>query len=113
MTVAEFRSARVIAQPDRRIRRDHVLTHVAVITGAIFVSAGLVKFTFLSLELHAFRSFGLPWPSALEILAGVLETAGGILLAACRLVVPVAALLGAVDVSDRGKRSTPRALMPI
>ncbi len=46
-------------------------------------------------ELHAFREFGLPWPSALEILAGVLETAGGVLLVLRICIVPVAALLAA------------------
>jgi uncharacterized membrane protein YphA (DoxX/SURF4 family) len=66
---------------------------VAMITGVIFVFAGLVKFVFHHWELHAFRSFGLPWPSALEIFAGVLEMAGGVLLVARRLLVPVAVLL--------------------
>jgi uncharacterized membrane protein YphA (DoxX/SURF4 family) len=46
-------------------------------------------------ELHAFREFGLPWPSALEIVAGVLETIGGVLLVLRVCVVPVAALLAA------------------
>jgi uncharacterized membrane protein YphA (DoxX/SURF4 family) len=68
---------------------------VAVIAGVIFIFAGLVKFVFHSWELHAFRTFGLPWPSALEILAGVLETAGGGLLALRLFVFPVALILGA------------------
>lgn len=59
----------------------------------IFVAAGLVKFVFHHWELHAFREFGLPWPSALEIFAGVLECAGGVLLVARLAVVPVAVLL--------------------
>jgi uncharacterized membrane protein YphA (DoxX/SURF4 family) len=83
----------VITTPDHTVRRDPVATRVAIVTGVIFVFAGLVKFAFHGWELHAFRSFGLPWPSALEIFAGVLETAGGVLLAARRLVVPVALLL--------------------
>jgi uncharacterized membrane protein YphA (DoxX/SURF4 family) len=62
-------------------------------TGSIFVVAGLVKFVFHHWELNAFRSFGLPWPSALEIFAGVVETLGGILLIARRLVTPAALLL--------------------
>jgi uncharacterized membrane protein YphA (DoxX/SURF4 family) len=61
----------------------------------IFIFAGLVKFVFHGWELHAFRSFGLPWPSALEILAGVLETVGGVLLTLRLLIVPVALLLSA------------------
>ena len=68
---------------------------MAIVAGAIFIVAGLVKFVFHHWELHAFQSFGLPWPSALEIFAGVLETLGGILLVVQRLVAPVAALLAA------------------
>jgi len=64
-----------------------------VLTGVIFVFAGLVKFVFHHWELRAFRSFGLPWPSALEIVAGVLEIVGGVLLTLRRCVVPAALLL--------------------
>jgi uncharacterized membrane protein YphA (DoxX/SURF4 family) len=53
-----------------------------------------VKFVFHHWELDAFRSFGLPWPYALEIVAGVLETVGGILLVVRRFVAPVAVVLG-------------------
>jgi uncharacterized membrane protein YphA (DoxX/SURF4 family) len=73
---------------------DGPATRVAQVTGVIFFFAGLVKFVFHHWELHAFRSFGLPWPSALEIFAGVLEMVGGALLLARRYVVPVAVLLG-------------------
>jgi uncharacterized membrane protein YphA (DoxX/SURF4 family) len=82
-----------IAAPDAAVRRDPVAAKVAIVTGVIFIFAGLVKFVFHGWELHAFRTFGLPWPPGLEILAGVLETAGGILLAMRRLVAPVALLL--------------------
>ena len=64
-------------------------------SGAIFVIAGLVKFVFHGWELHAFRSFGLPWPAALEIFAGVVEIASGMLLVMRRLIVPAALLLTA------------------
>jgi putative oxidoreductase len=84
----------LISAPDERVNRQRVTTWVALLTGVAFVVAGLVKFVFHHWELHAFRSFGLPWPSALEISAGVLETGGGILLALRRAVVPAAALLG-------------------
>jgi uncharacterized membrane protein YphA (DoxX/SURF4 family) len=83
----------VIEEPDERIRASRHLARVAVIVGVIFIVAGLVKFVFHHWELHAFRSFGLPWPSALEIFSGVLETAGGALLVARRFVAPVAVLL--------------------
>lgn len=92
MSVARLRRS-IIDEPDERIRADRRLARVAVITGVIFVFAGLVKFVFHHWELDAFRSFGLPWPSALEILAGVLETAGGVLLVARRLIAPVSLLL--------------------
>ncbi|MDQ6745829.1 MAG: DoxX family protein [Actinomycetota bacterium] len=78
---------------DAAVRRDHLAVRVAILTGLIFIPAGLVKFVFHGWELHAFRTFGLPWPSALEILAGVLETVGGVLLAMRLLVLPVSLLL--------------------
>lgn len=77
------------------MREDRTAANVALVTGVIFVVAGLVKFVFHGWELNAFRSFGLPWPSALELVAGVVETAGGILLALRCLVVPVALVLAA------------------
>jgi uncharacterized membrane protein YphA (DoxX/SURF4 family) len=83
----------VWVSPDETVRADRVLTRVAIAAGVIFFFAGLVKFFFHHWELHAFRSFGLPWPSALEIFAGVLETLGGIMLVARRWVVPTAVLL--------------------
>jgi uncharacterized membrane protein YphA (DoxX/SURF4 family) len=88
----------LISRPDRSVRDDPTATRVAVITGLIFVFAGLVKFVFHGWELHAFRSFGLPWPQALEILAGILETGGGVLLMLRLAVVPTAAVLAATMV---------------
>jgi uncharacterized membrane protein YphA (DoxX/SURF4 family) len=85
--------ARRVCALDAKLRRDRVATRVAWATGVVFILAGLVKFVFHSWELHAFRAFGLPWPSALEILAGAIETAGGALLALRMLVVPVALAL--------------------
>jgi uncharacterized membrane protein YphA (DoxX/SURF4 family) len=83
----------LLTKPDAAVSRDRVATNVAIAGGVIFVFAGLVKFVFHAWELRAFRSFGLPWPAALEILAGVLEIAGGVLLVMRRLVAPVALLL--------------------
>jgi uncharacterized membrane protein YphA (DoxX/SURF4 family) len=80
---------------DERLRRDRLATRVAVLAGAVFIPAGLVKFALHGWELHAFREFGLPWPSALELLAGVLELLGGVLLLCRRLILPVALLLAA------------------
>jgi uncharacterized membrane protein YphA (DoxX/SURF4 family) len=78
---------------DAAIREDPLATRVALVTGAIFVVAGLVKFVFNGWELDAFHRFGLPAAQAWVIAAGVFETAGGALLLARRHVVPVAALL--------------------
>jgi uncharacterized membrane protein YphA (DoxX/SURF4 family) len=77
---------------------DDAARRVAVTVGVIFIGAGLVKFVFHGWELRAFRAFGLPYPSALEIFAGVLEVGGGALLIAGVLVVPAAVLLAATMV---------------
>lgn len=92
MTAAEL-YRKVVTDPDALIRGHRHPARVAVLTGVIFVFAGLVKFAFHHWELHAFRSFGLPWPAALEIVAGALETLGGVMLVARRFTAPVAALL--------------------
>jgi uncharacterized membrane protein YphA (DoxX/SURF4 family) len=83
-----------IMRSDARVRDDKNATRVAILAGVIFFFAGLVKFVFHHWEVQAFRNFGLPFPSALEIFAGVLETAGGVLLTLRRCVAPVSALLG-------------------
>ena len=70
-------------------------TVVAVVSGAVFVVAGLVKFVAYGWELDAFRRFGLPAPELFVVLAGVIEVVGGALLLARRLVVPTAAVLAA------------------
>ncbi|HEY2718106.1 MAG TPA: DoxX family membrane protein, partial [Solirubrobacteraceae bacterium] len=80
------------------MRADPAAVRVAVVSGVIFIVAGLVKFAFHHWELHAFREFGLPFPSVLEILTGVLETVGGVLLVLRVCVVPVAIMLGATMV---------------
>lgn len=77
---------------------EQTVANVATVSGAIFIVAGLVKFVFHGWELHAFRAFGLPQAAALVILAGVLETVGGVLLVLRRAVVPVALLLAATMV---------------
>jgi uncharacterized membrane protein YphA (DoxX/SURF4 family) len=88
----------LLSLPDERTRSDQTLTRLALASGVIFFFAGLVKFVFHHWELHAFRSFGLPIPSALEILAGVLETGGGVLLVLRCWIVPTAVLLSATMV---------------
>jgi uncharacterized membrane protein YphA (DoxX/SURF4 family) len=90
--VARLRRALVV-DPDQRVRASRSASRVTILSGVIFIVAGLVKFVFHHWELDAFRSFGLPWPSALEIFAGVLETVGGILLTRRRFIAPTAVLL--------------------
>jgi uncharacterized membrane protein YphA (DoxX/SURF4 family) len=92
VTAASLKRA-AISAPDELIRSDRTAATVAVVTGLIFIGGGLVKFVFHHWELNAFRSFGLPWPSGLEILAGILEVAGGVSLVLRRYVVPSAVLL--------------------
>jgi uncharacterized membrane protein YphA (DoxX/SURF4 family) len=82
-----------LARADARLRRDRAGARAAILTGVVFVPAGLVKFAFHGWELRAFESFGLPWPSALVILAGLLEIVGGALLVLRLAVVPTALLL--------------------
>jgi uncharacterized membrane protein YphA (DoxX/SURF4 family) len=83
----------VVFVRDARLGEEETATKVAIMAGVIFFFAGLVKFVFHHWELHAFRSFRLPFPSVLEIFAGVVETVGGVLLALRRYVAPVAAVL--------------------
>ena len=84
---------RLIDECDARLNRRSSAVRVAVLAGVIFIPAGLVKFVFHGWELNAFRSFGLPWPSAFELAAGVLEVVGGVLLLLRRAIVPAAGLL--------------------
>lgn len=84
----------LISAPDERVSGNRMTRRVAILTGVTFIFAGLVKFVFHHWELHAFRSFGLPWPSALEIFAGALEMVAGLMLVLRRAVVPAVTLLG-------------------
>jgi len=91
MTTGMMRA--MLAESDGALRRDQTAARVAICTGVVFIFAGLAKFAFHAWELRAFRAFGLPWPSATEILAGALETVGGGLLVLRLLMVPVAVIL--------------------
>lgn len=68
---------------------------VALITGAVFVIAGLPKFVAFGWELDAFERFGLPYAEVWVIVAGVVEIGGGVLLIARRQVAPAALVLAA------------------
>jgi uncharacterized membrane protein YphA (DoxX/SURF4 family) len=86
---------RLLTGPDRRVNASPAAVRTAIVAGVIFIPAGLVKFVFHHWELNAFISFGLPWPAGMEILAGVLETVGGVLLILRRAVLPTCLLLAA------------------
>jgi uncharacterized membrane protein YphA (DoxX/SURF4 family) len=69
---------------------------VALVCGLVFIPAGLVKFVFYHWELHAFRDFGIPAPTLMEPLVGVLETMGGVFLILRVLVLPTAVVLATI-----------------
>lgn len=89
----ETRLGRLAARGDAAVRRDHTANIVALVSGAIFVVAGMAKFVAYGWELDAFRRFGLPAPELFVVLAGVFEVAGGVLLLRRRLVAPSALIL--------------------
>lgn len=66
---------------------------VAILTGIVFVIAGLPKFVAFNWELDAFERFGLPAAEVWVVIAGVVEIGGGALLIARRQVVPAAFVL--------------------
>ena len=80
----------------RRWLRSIDADRLALICGLIFIPAGLVKFAFYHWELQAFRDFGIPAPTVMEPIVGVLETLGGVLLVRRVLVVPTAFVLAVI-----------------
>lgn len=80
------------------------LTVIRWAAAAVFVVFGAGKFVNHASELVSFRLYGLPAPDAFTYVVGALELLGGLLLAARRVVVPVALALagdmvGAIVVS--------------
>ena len=71
---------------------------VRLLSGLVFVVAGIPKFAMHSWEAGHFRTYGLPLPDAFVCLIGVIEIAGGLALLAGVGTRPVALLLGAVMV---------------
>lgn len=65
-----------------------------LITGAVFVPAGAIKFLAFGWETDQFERFGLPIPEAWVLAAGVIELVGAYLLLRNRLVVLAAVMLG-------------------
>lgn len=78
---------------DDRVRDSAAASRVAIVTGAVFIPAGLVKFLAYGWELDNFRRFGLPLPEAWVVTAGVVETLGGIALLRRRLIAPSVVVL--------------------
>ena len=70
-------------------------TRVALVTGVIFVIAGLPKFVAFHWEVANFTRFGLPAPEVWVVAAGIIEIVGGALLIARRRVVGASLLLAA------------------
>jgi putative oxidoreductase len=71
---------------------------VRLLSGAVFLLAGIAKFAAHSAEVDAFSSYGLPAPAAFVALIGCLEIAGGILLLAGLATRPAALILVGVMV---------------
>lgn len=71
---------------------------LALVVGAVFVLASLPKFLAFGWELDNFERFGLPFPEAFVIAAGVIELAGGIALLTGRFVPAALVLLSATMV---------------
>jgi len=83
----------VLGNLDDRVRDSATASRVAIVTGAVFVPAGLVKFAAYGWELDNFRRFGLPLPEAWVVTAGLVETLGGLALMRRRLIAPTAVIL--------------------
>jgi uncharacterized membrane protein YphA (DoxX/SURF4 family) len=69
-----------------------------LLSGLVFVGAGVPKFAWHSWETGHFRTYGLPFPDAFVFMIGFLEIAGGIALLAGFQVRATALLLGAIMV---------------
>lgn len=78
---------------DSAIASNVLARRVARVSGVVFVIAALPKFALFGFELEQFRRFGLPFPEAMVILAGVIELVGGGALICRRAVLPAAAVL--------------------
>jgi putative oxidoreductase len=85
-------------------RAGWLLTVTRCASGAVFLIFGAGKFVNHASEVSSFQTYGLPWPNLFTDAIGVLELAGGLLLAvglATRLVAVLLAgdMVGAVIVS--------------
>ena len=92
----------------RRSARERWVIAVRWAAAIVFVAFGAAKFVNHTSELVSFRQYGLPLPDAFVYAIGVLELAGGLLLAS-GVLVRLAALalagdmVGAIAVSGIGR----------
>ena len=63
---------------------------IRVVTGLFFMFTGIGKFVTFQHEVDSFASFGIPWPTLMVVLSGLLEAVGGLMLVLGLLVRPVA-----------------------
>jgi putative oxidoreductase len=70
-----------------------LLLAIRVIPGGVFMVTGIGKFVTFQSEVDAFRSFGIPAPEVMVVLAGLLEAIGGLCLILGLLTRPVALAL--------------------
>lgn len=88
--------------------RDRALLILRLLSGGVFVAFGLGKFVNHASELASFKAYGLPAPEAFVVVIGLIELAGGVLVAAGVLTRPAALVLagdmiGAIVVSGIAK----------
>lgn len=83
-----------------------VLFVLRVASGLFFMFTGIGKFVTFQSEVDHFADFGLPWPTAMVVLAGLVEALGGFLLVIGLLVRPVALALAvtmAIAIATAGR----------
>jgi len=83
-----------------------VLVAVRVAAGLFFMVTGIGKFVTFQSEVDAFASFGIPWPTVMVVLSGLLEAVGGLMLVVGLLVRPTALALAvnmAIAIATAGR----------
>jgi putative oxidoreductase len=97
------------------LRRGSYTSRLVVATrlasALVFLVFGVGKFTNHGSELASFQTYGLPAPDAFVYVVGVVEVAGGVLLAISLAVTPAALalasdMIGAIVVSGIGRGET-------
>lgn len=79
---------------------------IRVASGLFFIFTGIGKFITFQSEVDHFAEFGIPWPTVMVVLSGLLEAVGGFLLVIGLLVRPVALALAvnmAIAIATAGR----------